>query len=126
MLAVDRRRQEQFIKALRLLKRLQTQMTEFERAAWDRATRLNMAPETTNTTSVTNAQRQAMINQGVTATLAARDDDRNTNGNDSHISGAGVRRTKRTARECTYTDFLNCQPLKLQRHGRSCRSILMV
>ncbi|GKA39129.1 hypothetical protein Tco_0731680 [Tanacetum coccineum] len=35
-----------------------------------RATRSNIAPETTNTTSVTNAQLQAMINQGVTAALA--------------------------------------------------------
>ncbi|GJX07741.1 putative reverse transcriptase domain-containing protein [Tanacetum coccineum] len=64
-----------------------------------RATRSNIAPETTNTTSVTNAQLQAMINQGVTATLVAHDADRNTNGDDSHISGAGVRRTERTARE---------------------------
>ncbi|GKC71384.1 hypothetical protein Tco_1117267 [Tanacetum coccineum] len=31
MLATDRGRQEQFIEALKLLKRLQTQMTEFER-----------------------------------------------------------------------------------------------
>ncbi|GJV85039.1 putative reverse transcriptase domain-containing protein [Tanacetum coccineum] len=79
-----------------------------------RATRSNIAPETTNTTSVTNAQLQAMINQGVTAALAARDADRNTNGDDSHISGAGVRRTERTARECTYTDFLKCQPLNFK------------
>ncbi|GKA10149.1 putative reverse transcriptase domain-containing protein [Tanacetum coccineum] len=55
-----------------------------------------------------------MINQGVTAALAARDADRNTNGDDSHISGAGVRRTERTARECTYTDFLKCQPLNFK------------
>ncbi|GJZ57499.1 putative reverse transcriptase domain-containing protein [Tanacetum coccineum] len=55
-----------------------------------------------------------MINQGVTATLAARDADRNTNGDDSHILGAGVRRTERTARECTYTDFLKCQPLNFK------------
>ncbi|GKA80044.1 putative reverse transcriptase domain-containing protein [Tanacetum coccineum] len=48
------------------------------------ATSQNIAPETTNTTSVTNAQLQAMINQGVTA-LAARD--ANTNGVDSHNSG---------------------------------------
>ncbi|GJZ98707.1 putative reverse transcriptase domain-containing protein [Tanacetum coccineum] len=79
-----------------------------------RATRSNIAPETTNTTSVTNAQLQAMINQGVTAALAARDADKNTNGDDSHISGAGVRRTERTARECTYTDFLKCQPLNFK------------
>ncbi|GJY25984.1 hypothetical protein Tco_0400710 [Tanacetum coccineum] len=79
-----------------------------------RATRSNTAPETTNTTSVTNAQLQAMIDQGVTAALAARDADRNTNGDDSHNSGTGVRRTERTARECTYTDFLKCQPLNFK------------
>ncbi|GJZ28704.1 putative reverse transcriptase domain-containing protein, partial [Tanacetum coccineum] len=55
-----------------------------------RATRSNIAPETTNTTYVTNAQLQAMINQGVTTALAACDADRNTNGDDSHISGAGT------------------------------------
>ncbi|GJX29006.1 hypothetical protein Tco_0237085 [Tanacetum coccineum] len=47
--------------------------------------RSNIAPKTTNTTSVTNAQLQAIINQGVTAALAARDADRNTSGDDSHI-----------------------------------------
>ncbi|GJX01974.1 putative reverse transcriptase domain-containing protein [Tanacetum coccineum] len=55
-----------------------------------RATRSNIAPKTTNTTSVTNVQLQAMITQGVTAALAARDADRNTNGDDSHISGVGT------------------------------------
>ncbi|GJT13865.1 ribonuclease H-like domain-containing protein [Tanacetum coccineum] len=57
---------------------------------------------------------RAMINQGVTVALAARDADRNTNGDDSHILGAGVRRTERTARECTYTDFLKCQLLNFK------------
>ncbi|GKC45038.1 hypothetical protein Tco_1062760, partial [Tanacetum coccineum] len=56
-----------------------------------RATRSNTAPETTNTTSVTNAQLQAMIDQGVTAALAARDADRNTNGDDGHNSGTGTK-----------------------------------
>ncbi|GJW24209.1 reverse transcriptase domain-containing protein [Tanacetum coccineum] len=37
--------------------------------------------------------------QGVTAALAARDADRNTNGDDSHNSGMGVRRTERTTHE---------------------------
>ncbi|GJS03603.1 hypothetical protein Tco_0320111 [Tanacetum coccineum] len=64
---------------------------------------------TTTTTSVTNAQLQAMIDQGVTAALAARD--ANRNGDDSHTSGMGVRRTERIARECTYQDFMKCQPL---------------
>ncbi|GJT72507.1 putative reverse transcriptase domain-containing protein [Tanacetum coccineum] len=53
-----------------------------------RATRSNIAPKTTNTTSVTNAQLQAMINQGITAALAARD--ANTNGVDNHNSGTGT------------------------------------
>nr|GFA40037.1 putative reverse transcriptase domain-containing protein [Tanacetum cinerariifolium] len=52
-----------------------------------------------------------MIDQGVTAALAARDALRSTNGDDSHNSGTGVRRTERATRECTYTDFLKCQPL---------------
>ncbi|GJQ96401.1 putative reverse transcriptase domain-containing protein [Tanacetum coccineum] len=55
-----------------------------------------------------------MIDQGVTAALAARVADRNTNDDDSHISGTGVRRTERTARECTYTEFLKCQPLNFK------------
>ncbi|GJX76729.1 hypothetical protein Tco_0323540 [Tanacetum coccineum] len=44
-----------------------------------------------------------MIDQGI-----------NTNGDDSHISEVGVRRTKQTARECNYTDFLKCQPLNFK------------
>ncbi|GKD48587.1 hypothetical protein Tco_1277563 [Tanacetum coccineum] len=79
-----------------------------------RSTRSNTAPYTTNTKSVTNAQLQEMIDQGVTAALAARDADRNTNGDDSHITGAGVRRTEQTARKCTYTDFRKCQPLNFK------------
>ncbi|GJW68300.1 reverse transcriptase domain-containing protein [Tanacetum coccineum] len=51
----------------------------------------------------------AMIDQGVTAALAARD--ANRNGDDSHTSGTGGRRTKRVARECTYQDFMKCKPL---------------
>nr|GFC96797.1 hypothetical protein [Tanacetum cinerariifolium] len=62
-------------------------------------------------TTVTNAQLQTMIDQGVTAALAARDALRSTNGDDSHNFGTGVRRTERAANECTYTEFLKCQPL---------------
>nr|GFC90600.1 hypothetical protein [Tanacetum cinerariifolium] len=50
--------------------------------------------ETINATSVTNAQLQAMIDQRVTTALAARDALRSTNGDDSHNSGTGVRRTE--------------------------------
>ncbi|GJV47679.1 reverse transcriptase domain-containing protein [Tanacetum coccineum] len=55
-----------------------------------------------------------MIDQGVTTTLEARDADRNTNGDDSHNLGRGVRRIERTAYECTYTDFLKCHPLNFK------------
>ncbi|GJT69001.1 putative reverse transcriptase domain-containing protein [Tanacetum coccineum] len=80
-----------------------------------RPTRLNPdatptpVADPTTTTSVTSAQLQAMIDQGVTAVLAARDTTRN--GDDSHTSGTGVRRNERAVRECTYQDFMKCQPL---------------
>ncbi|GJR72372.1 putative reverse transcriptase domain-containing protein [Tanacetum coccineum] len=83
-----------------------------------RTTRLNPSATPTpvtythTTTSVTNAQIQAMINEGVTAALAARDATRN--GDDSHTSGMGVRRPVQVARECTYPDFLKCQPLNFK------------
>ncbi|GJR62388.1 putative reverse transcriptase domain-containing protein [Tanacetum coccineum] len=71
------------------------------------------------TTSVTNAQIQAMINEGVTAALAARDAARN--GDDSHTSGTGA-----DGRPCCklapsfslvelhLPDFLKCQPLNFK------------
>nr|GEY95414.1 hypothetical protein [Tanacetum cinerariifolium] len=70
-----------------------------KKAAPKRTTRLNpgatsnpnQAPSTT-TTTVTNAQLQAMIDQGVNAALAAHD--ANRTGDDSHTSGTGVRRTE--------------------------------
>nr|GEY21515.1 putative reverse transcriptase domain-containing protein [Tanacetum cinerariifolium] len=58
-------------------------------------------------TVMQSLQRKAMIDQGVTAALAACDALRSTNGDDSHNSRTGVRRTKRATRECTYTNFLN-------------------
>nr|GEV09357.1 hypothetical protein [Tanacetum cinerariifolium] len=67
-----------------------------------------LTPETT--TSVTNAQLQAMIDQGVTATLVVRD--ANRNGDDSQTSGTG--RPVQVARECTYPDFLIMQPLNFK------------
>nr|GEY12988.1 hypothetical protein [Tanacetum cinerariifolium] len=78
-----------------------------KKMAAKRTTRSTADQETTNTTSVTNSQLQAMIDQGVTAALAARDALRSTNGDDNHNSRTGARRTERATRECTYTDFLN-------------------
>ncbi|GJV75537.1 putative reverse transcriptase domain-containing protein [Tanacetum coccineum] len=71
-----------------------------------------MAPTVTTTTTVTNAQLQAMIDQGITVVLAARD--ANTNGVDSLNSGTVARRNERATRECTYPDFMKCQPLNFK------------
>ncbi|GKF53132.1 hypothetical protein Tco_0160042, partial [Tanacetum coccineum] len=40
-----------------------------------------------------------MIDQGVTTAFATRDANRNTNGDDSHVSKTCVRRTEQVARE---------------------------
>ncbi|GJV06457.1 putative reverse transcriptase domain-containing protein [Tanacetum coccineum] len=78
-----------------------------------RTTRANPAAITA-TTSVSNEQLKAMIDQGVTDALAAHDADRNINSDDSHNSRTGVRRTERVAREFTYLDFMKCQPLNFK------------
>ncbi|GKC58795.1 reverse transcriptase domain-containing protein [Tanacetum coccineum] len=40
--------------------------------------------------------------------------DANTNGVDRHNSGTGARRNERATRECTYPDFMKCQPLNFK------------
>ncbi|GKE73613.1 reverse transcriptase domain-containing protein, partial [Tanacetum coccineum] len=72
-------------------------------------------PATTTTTPpVTNAQLKALIDQCISDALAARDADRSMNGDDSHNWGTGVRRNERVVRECTYPDFMKCQPLNFK------------
>nr|GEU64983.1 hypothetical protein [Tanacetum cinerariifolium] len=84
----------------------------YPKMAPKRTTRANPATiTTTTTTSVTNAQLEALIEQDVSRALAARDADRNTNGDDSHNSGTCARRTERVTHECTYPDFMKCKPL---------------
>ncbi|GJX91891.1 hypothetical protein Tco_0345217 [Tanacetum coccineum] len=91
-----------------------------------RTTRLNPGAtptpvtDTHTTTFVTNAQIQAMINEGVTAALAARDATRN--GDDSHTSGTGARRPVQVARECTYPDFLKKHNYAKSHQRRSCQN----
>nr|GEY09738.1 putative reverse transcriptase domain-containing protein [Tanacetum cinerariifolium] len=65
-------------------RQLQLIQTLTKKMAPKQTTRSTADQETTNTTSITNAQLQAMIDQGVTAALAARDALRSTNGDDSH------------------------------------------
>nr|GFC65649.1 hypothetical protein [Tanacetum cinerariifolium] len=56
----------------------------------------------------------ALIEQGIVKALAARDADRNTNGDDNHVSGTGARRMERVTRECTYPDFMKCKPMNFK------------
>nr|GEV73451.1 hypothetical protein [Tanacetum cinerariifolium] len=77
-------------------------------------TRASPATTTTTTTPVTNAQVKAFIDQGIADVLEAHDTDRSMNGDDGHNSRTCSRRTEQTARECTYTDFLKCQPLNFK------------
>nr|GFB98166.1 hypothetical protein [Tanacetum cinerariifolium] len=105
--AADRRRQTVILELLRIDHRRSTEISELRTAlqgqkqmAPRQTTRSTADQETVNATTVTNAQLQAMIDQGVTATLAARDALRSTNGDDSHNSRTGVRRTERATREC--------------------------
>ncbi|GJR32745.1 hypothetical protein Tco_1108977 [Tanacetum coccineum] len=128
LLASDHKRQVQLTKTLRLLKGLQTQMVELQRQhgpAKEYGTKMKpheVMPDAhqhyyTDTTYtkqlVTNAQIQAMINEGVIAALAARDATRN--GDDSHTSGTVPEGPVQDCSDSTYPDFLNANP-ELQGH----------
>ncbi|GJT77455.1 putative reverse transcriptase domain-containing protein [Tanacetum coccineum] len=76
-----------------------------------RTTRSTPAVTTATTTTMTNAQLKALIDQGIANALAARDADRSQNGKDSHDSGMGVRRQAPPTRECTYPYFMKCKSL---------------
>nr|GEU32788.1 putative reverse transcriptase domain-containing protein [Tanacetum cinerariifolium] len=86
---VDRTRQQQLMQTLTVMQSLQRQVTPLQ-------------------------GQQEMIDQDVTSALEARDALRSTNGDDSHNSTTDVRKTERATRECTYTDFLKCQPLNFK------------
>ncbi|GKC53580.1 reverse transcriptase domain-containing protein [Tanacetum coccineum] len=70
---------------------------------------------TTTPTPMTDTQIKALIAHGVADVLVEIEANRTSrNGDDSHNSGSGSRRTERAARECTYSDFLKYQPLNLK------------
>ncbi|GKD65923.1 hypothetical protein Tco_1308031 [Tanacetum coccineum] len=52
--------------------------------------------------------------QGIVDALVEHDANRSRNGDDSHDSGTGLRRQVPVTRECTYTDFLKCQPFNFK------------
>ncbi|GJX27103.1 reverse transcriptase domain-containing protein [Tanacetum coccineum] len=120
--AADRKRHDVTSEMLKAYHRRSTEMGEKWHQTTTSTTPITTTPSpqhATTTTSVTYAQLQAMIDQGVIAALAARD--ANRNGDDSHTSGTGGRRTERVVRECTYQDFMKCKPL----YFNSLREFLM-
>ncbi|GKA69448.1 hypothetical protein Tco_0775512 [Tanacetum coccineum] len=74
--AADRARQAQLVETLRLMSTLQTQVTSLQG---------QLGPAS----SPTQPEIPEEADQGVTDALAARDADRNMNGDDSHNSGTG-------------------------------------
>ncbi|GKD57567.1 putative reverse transcriptase domain-containing protein, partial [Tanacetum coccineum] len=105
LLAADHRRHAQFIKALKLLKALQTRMTAFQR---------QQGPAKGLTQPNESGEARQLLTKERYVALVARDANISTNGDDNHVSGTGVRRTERVARECTYPDFMKCQPLNFK------------
>nr|GEY58785.1 hypothetical protein [Tanacetum cinerariifolium] len=66
------------------------------------------------TTPMTDAAIKQLIAQGVADALAEYEANRSSgNGDESLDSGSG-RRTERATRECTYSDFLKCEPLNFK------------
>ncbi|GJR73741.1 putative reverse transcriptase domain-containing protein [Tanacetum coccineum] len=101
MLAADHIRQEQLTKALKLIKRLQTQIEEIERQQGP--AKGPAQPE---------LQAEAGSSSWILLWLAMID--ANTNGVDNHNSRTGARRNERATRECTYPDFMKCQSLNFK------------
>ncbi|GJS60974.1 putative reverse transcriptase domain-containing protein [Tanacetum coccineum] len=74
---------------------------------------------TTTTAPMTDAAIKALIAQGVAYALAEIEANKTTrNGDDNHDLGTDSRRTERAARECTYSEFLKCQPLNFKGSDR--------
>ncbi|GKE49163.1 hypothetical protein Tco_1480421, partial [Tanacetum coccineum] len=67
-------------------------------------------------TPMSDAAIKELIAQGVADALAEYESHRNSNpnGDGSHNSGSGNGRPRSTARECTYKELLNCQPLNFK------------
>ncbi|GJR67849.1 hypothetical protein Tco_0013914 [Tanacetum coccineum] len=67
------------------------------------------------TTPMSDAAIKALVARSVADALAEHEANRySRNGNDSHESGSGRRRTVPTTRDYTYSDFLKCQPINFK------------
>ncbi|GJR31997.1 putative reverse transcriptase domain-containing protein [Tanacetum coccineum] len=76
-----------------------------------RASPVTPAPNATPTTTVTKAQLQALIDQGVAAAMAEAEVSRVRNSYNSNGLGP---RLAQTACECSYSEFLKCKPLDIK------------
>nr|GFA46332.1 hypothetical protein [Tanacetum cinerariifolium] len=81
-----------------------------------RTTRSTQVPPVTpaptaTTTTVTEAQLLALIDQGVAAAMAEAEASKVRNSYDNNNSGP---RLAQAVSECTYPDFLKCQPLNFK------------
>ncbi|GKA44327.1 putative reverse transcriptase domain-containing protein [Tanacetum coccineum] len=67
----------------------------------------------TTTTLMNDAAIRALISRGVADSLVEHEIQRNNNlnGDGSQGFGSGITRPVRPNRECTYTDFIKCQPM---------------
>nr|GEZ15798.1 reverse transcriptase domain-containing protein [Tanacetum cinerariifolium] len=95
---------------------VRTLQTQHERMEWQRQDvgDLKMPPKKT-TTSMSDAAIKKLIAQGVADALTEHEANRRSrNGDDSHESRSGERRTMPATRECTYSDFLKCQPINFK------------
>ncbi|GKA24036.1 reverse transcriptase domain-containing protein, partial [Tanacetum coccineum] len=68
---------------------------------------------TSTITSISLGALEELISQCVADALTTYDINR-SNGSDSHDSGSGGRRTVHTTYECTYSEFLKCQPFNFK------------
>ncbi|GKE96469.1 hypothetical protein Tco_1581324, partial [Tanacetum coccineum] len=80
-----------------------------------RSTRVPPVTPAPTTTTVTEAQLQALIDQGVAAAMAEAEASRVRNGYNNNGSGP---RPAQTARECSYSEFLKCKSLDFKGTGR--------
>ncbi|GJT14946.1 hypothetical protein Tco_0873652 [Tanacetum coccineum] len=80
----------------------------------DRGTMMKMPPKKT-IAPMTDATIKQLIAQGVADVLAEYEANKySRNGDDNHDSGSGGRRHVSTTHECTYSDFLKCQPFNFK------------
>nr|GEU30026.1 putative reverse transcriptase domain-containing protein [Tanacetum cinerariifolium] len=78
------------------------------------AYRAEKMPPKRTTTPMSDAAIKALVARSVADALAEHEANRSRNRDDNHDSRTDSRRIERAARECTYSDFLKCQPFNFR------------